>query len=160
MHFDLSAEDRAFRDGLREWLAVNWPEDWARVRGRFASQDEQFAFLRAWQFPPPQSRESDSFTPSDASRARKDRPPAARRARSRRPGRATTTRGATPEGARGVARDPCCQRGLASPPVSRSRVSSAGVVEDDPPAPSGVAPRRYSYRRASIGSRLAALRAG
>ncbi|MBI4271339.1 MAG: acyl-CoA dehydrogenase family protein [Candidatus Rokubacteria bacterium] len=49
MHFDLSAEDRAFRDGLREWLAVNWPEDWARVRGRFASQDEQFAFLREWQ---------------------------------------------------------------------------------------------------------------
>ena len=49
MHFDLSAEDRAFRDGLREWLAVNWPEDWARVRGRFVSQDEQFAFLREWQ---------------------------------------------------------------------------------------------------------------
>ena len=49
MHFEPSAEDRVFRDELRAWLAANWPEDWARVRGRFASQDEQFAFLRQWQ---------------------------------------------------------------------------------------------------------------
>ena len=41
MHFEPSAEDRVFRDELRAWLAANWPEDWARVRGRFASQDEQ-----------------------------------------------------------------------------------------------------------------------
>ena len=49
MDFELRAEDRAFRDELRAWLRANWPEDWARVRSRFRSQDEQFAFLRRWQ---------------------------------------------------------------------------------------------------------------
>jgi len=49
MDFELTAEDRAFRDELRAWLTTNWPEDWARIRGRFSSQDEQFAFLKTWQ---------------------------------------------------------------------------------------------------------------
>jgi alkylation response protein AidB-like acyl-CoA dehydrogenase len=49
MHFNLTAEDRAFRDGIRGWLAEHWREDWARMRRRFPSQDAMFAFLREWQ---------------------------------------------------------------------------------------------------------------
>ncbi len=49
MHFKLTSEDLAFRDGLRAWLARHWQEDWARMRRRFKSQDEMFVFLREWQ---------------------------------------------------------------------------------------------------------------
>ncbi|MBI2156673.1 MAG: acyl-CoA dehydrogenase family protein [Candidatus Rokubacteria bacterium] len=49
MHFNLTSDDLAFRDGLRAWLAEHWREDWARMRRRFASQDAMFAFLREWQ---------------------------------------------------------------------------------------------------------------
>jgi len=49
MHFSLTSEDLAFRDGLRAWLAEHWREDWAKMRRRFPSQDEMFAFLRVWQ---------------------------------------------------------------------------------------------------------------
>jgi alkylation response protein AidB-like acyl-CoA dehydrogenase len=49
MDFELTAEDRAFRDRLRAWLAEHWGADWARERARHGSLDAQFAFLRAWQ---------------------------------------------------------------------------------------------------------------
>ena len=49
MDFELPADDRAFRDRLRGWLAEHWKTDWARARARFASLDEQMAFLRGWQ---------------------------------------------------------------------------------------------------------------
>jgi alkylation response protein AidB-like acyl-CoA dehydrogenase len=49
MDFELSTEDRAFRDRLRGWLSVHWASDWARERRRFASLDEQMGFLREWQ---------------------------------------------------------------------------------------------------------------
>jgi alkylation response protein AidB-like acyl-CoA dehydrogenase len=49
MDFDLGPEDRVFRDRLRAWLDTHWGSDWARERARFASLDEQFAFLRGWQ---------------------------------------------------------------------------------------------------------------
>ncbi|MEK7387223.1 MAG: acyl-CoA dehydrogenase family protein [candidate division NC10 bacterium] len=49
MHFKLTSDDLAFRDGLRAWLARHWQEDWAKMRRRFPSQDEMFVFLREWQ---------------------------------------------------------------------------------------------------------------
>ncbi len=49
MHFNLTPDDLAFRDGLRAWFGTHWREDWAKVRRRFPSQDEMFAFLRDWQ---------------------------------------------------------------------------------------------------------------
>jgi len=47
--FTLSPAEEAFRDELRRWLAANAPGDWAALRGRFASREEQTAFLRTWQ---------------------------------------------------------------------------------------------------------------
>jgi len=49
MDFKLSSEEQAFRDGLRQWLDVNAPGDWAKLRNRFATGDEQIVFLREWQ---------------------------------------------------------------------------------------------------------------
>ncbi|MBI2553485.1 MAG: acyl-CoA dehydrogenase family protein, partial [Candidatus Rokubacteria bacterium] len=49
MDFKLSPQEEAFRDGLRRWLEVNAPGDWAKVRSRFATREEQIAFLRDWQ---------------------------------------------------------------------------------------------------------------
>ncbi len=49
MDFTLSPAENAFRDELRRWLAANAPGDWAALRGRFASREEQTAFLRTWQ---------------------------------------------------------------------------------------------------------------
>jgi alkylation response protein AidB-like acyl-CoA dehydrogenase len=45
----LSEGERAFRDGLRAWLAANAPGDWAMRRGMFVSRDEEVAFLVEWQ---------------------------------------------------------------------------------------------------------------
>ncbi|MBI4562844.1 MAG: acyl-CoA dehydrogenase family protein [Candidatus Rokubacteria bacterium] len=49
MDFKLSPQEEAFRDRLRGWLEVNAPGDWAKLRVRFATQDEQIAFLKDWQ---------------------------------------------------------------------------------------------------------------
>src|SRR3989304_1280398 len=49
MDFKLSPQEEAFRDGLRRWLDVNAPGDWAKIRTRFATREEQTAFLRDWQ---------------------------------------------------------------------------------------------------------------
>jgi alkylation response protein AidB-like acyl-CoA dehydrogenase len=49
MDFKLSVQEEAFRDGLRRWLEVNAPGDWAKIRTRFATREEQIAFLRDWQ---------------------------------------------------------------------------------------------------------------
>ncbi|HEY2461805.1 MAG TPA: acyl-CoA dehydrogenase [Candidatus Acidoferrum sp.] len=47
MDLNLTAEERAFRDELRTWLAANTPKDWEKRRGD--SLEERFEFLRAWQ---------------------------------------------------------------------------------------------------------------
>ena len=49
MDFKLSPQEEAFRDGLCRWLEVNAPGDWAKLRNRFATREEQIAFLRSWQ---------------------------------------------------------------------------------------------------------------
>ena len=49
MDFDLSAEDRAFRDRLRAWLEKHWTTDWTRERRRLGALDRQVAFMRDWQ---------------------------------------------------------------------------------------------------------------
>ncbi len=49
MDFELTTDERAFRDRLRAWLGEHWAADWARERTRYASLDAQFTFLRAWQ---------------------------------------------------------------------------------------------------------------
>ena len=49
MDFTLSPQEAAFRDGLRRWLEVNAPGDWAKIRTRLATREEQTAFLRDWQ---------------------------------------------------------------------------------------------------------------
>ncbi len=49
MDFNLSPQEEAFRDGLRRWLEVNAPGDWAKVRRRFATPEEQISFLLDWQ---------------------------------------------------------------------------------------------------------------
>jgi alkylation response protein AidB-like acyl-CoA dehydrogenase len=49
MDFALSPAEEAFRDELRRWLAANAPGDWAKVRTRFRSREEQTVFLRDWQ---------------------------------------------------------------------------------------------------------------
>ena len=46
MDFKLSPQEEAFRDSLRRWLEVNAPGDWAKIRSRFATREEQIAFLR------------------------------------------------------------------------------------------------------------------
>ncbi|MBI4589945.1 MAG: acyl-CoA dehydrogenase family protein, partial [Candidatus Rokubacteria bacterium] len=49
MDFKLTPQEEAFRDTLRRWLEVNAPGDWAKLRQRFSTRDEQIAFLRDWQ---------------------------------------------------------------------------------------------------------------
>ncbi len=49
MDFTLSASEEAFRAGLRRWLAANAPGDWAKLRNRFGSREEQTEFLKGWQ---------------------------------------------------------------------------------------------------------------
>jgi alkylation response protein AidB-like acyl-CoA dehydrogenase len=49
MDFRLSPQEEAFRERLRRWLDENAPGDWAKLRNRFATREEQFAFLRDWQ---------------------------------------------------------------------------------------------------------------
>ena len=49
MDFKLSPQEEAFRDALRRWLTINAPGDWAKIRNRFATREEQVAFLRDWQ---------------------------------------------------------------------------------------------------------------
>lgn len=49
MDFKLTLQEEAFRDQLRRWLEVNAPGDWAKLRARFATKDEQIAFLKEWQ---------------------------------------------------------------------------------------------------------------
>jgi len=47
MDLNLNAEERQFRDELRDWLAVNVPKDWAEWREK--PLEESFSYLRAWQ---------------------------------------------------------------------------------------------------------------
>lgn len=49
MDFKLTPQEEAFRDQLRRWLEVNAPGDWAKLRSRFATKEEQTAFLKGWQ---------------------------------------------------------------------------------------------------------------
>ncbi|MBI4607964.1 MAG: acyl-CoA dehydrogenase family protein [Candidatus Rokubacteria bacterium] len=49
MDFKLSPQEEAFRDRLRRWLEVNAPGDWAKLRNRFATREEQIDFLKDWQ---------------------------------------------------------------------------------------------------------------
>ena len=49
MDFKLSPQEEAFRDRLRRWLEVNAPGDWAKLRSRFATREEQIDFLKDWQ---------------------------------------------------------------------------------------------------------------
>jgi alkylation response protein AidB-like acyl-CoA dehydrogenase len=47
--FALSPAEQTFRDDLRQWLIVNAPGDWAKLRARFRSRVEETAFLKDWQ---------------------------------------------------------------------------------------------------------------
>ena len=47
MDLNLTAEELAFRDELRSWLAANAPKDWNEWREK--PLDESFPYLRAWQ---------------------------------------------------------------------------------------------------------------
>ena len=47
MDLNLTAEEKAFRDGFRVWLEANVPRDWSAWRER--PLDELFPYLRAWQ---------------------------------------------------------------------------------------------------------------
>jgi alkylation response protein AidB-like acyl-CoA dehydrogenase len=47
MDLNLTAEERAFRDELRAWLAGNVPEDWNERR--FDPLEKRFDYLKAWQ---------------------------------------------------------------------------------------------------------------
>jgi alkylation response protein AidB-like acyl-CoA dehydrogenase len=47
--FALSAEERAFRDGLRAWLADNTPREWAERRHTVSDPAERAQALIAWQ---------------------------------------------------------------------------------------------------------------
>src|ERR1700723_2903143 len=47
MDLRLTAEETAFRDELRAWLATNAPKDWAEWREK--PLEESFPYLRAWQ---------------------------------------------------------------------------------------------------------------
>jgi alkylation response protein AidB-like acyl-CoA dehydrogenase len=47
MDLNLTAEEKAFRDEFRVWLAANVPRDWSAWRER--PLDELFPYLRAWQ---------------------------------------------------------------------------------------------------------------
>jgi len=49
MNFALSRAEEAFREELRRWLAAHAPGDWAKLRTRFRSREEQTAFLKDWQ---------------------------------------------------------------------------------------------------------------
>ncbi|MBM3728214.1 MAG: acyl-CoA dehydrogenase [Acidobacteria bacterium] len=49
MDLDLTAQEVAFRDEAREWLAANVPADWAERRRRDEPMEERFAYLRRWQ---------------------------------------------------------------------------------------------------------------
>jgi alkylation response protein AidB-like acyl-CoA dehydrogenase len=50
MDFRDSSQEAAFRTELRAWLDANLPAGWHGMdRGRWASDDEQLAFLRDWQ---------------------------------------------------------------------------------------------------------------
>ncbi len=49
MDFKLSLREEAFRNELRRWLEVNAPGDWAKIRRRFVTREEQTEFLRGWQ---------------------------------------------------------------------------------------------------------------
>ena len=47
MDLNLTAEESAFRDELRAWLATNVPKDWNEWREK--PLEESFPYLRAWQ---------------------------------------------------------------------------------------------------------------
>src|SRR5271154_328894 len=47
MDLNLTAEESAFRDELRAWLASNVPKDWDEWREK--PMEESFPYLRAWQ---------------------------------------------------------------------------------------------------------------
>ena len=47
MDLNLSAEELAFRDELRAWLASHVPKDWEQWREK--PMEESFPYLRAWQ---------------------------------------------------------------------------------------------------------------
>ena len=47
MDLTLTAEESAFRDDLRRWLASNVPQDWNEWREK--PLEESFSYLRAWQ---------------------------------------------------------------------------------------------------------------
>ncbi len=49
MDFTLSPSEEAFRAELRTWLALHAPGDWAKLRRRFGSREEQVEFLKDWQ---------------------------------------------------------------------------------------------------------------
>jgi alkylation response protein AidB-like acyl-CoA dehydrogenase len=49
MDFKLSPEEEVFRDRLRQWLEVNAPGDWAKLRSRFVTRGEEITFLKGWQ---------------------------------------------------------------------------------------------------------------
>ncbi|PYM04904.1 MAG: acyl-CoA dehydrogenase [Candidatus Rokuibacteriota bacterium] len=49
MDFTLSPSEEAFRAELRAWLALHAPGDWAKLRRRFGSREEQIEFLKDWQ---------------------------------------------------------------------------------------------------------------
>ncbi len=49
MHFDLTVDQRAFRDGLRHWLREHGPGDWVEARRRFATRVAEIEFLKDWQ---------------------------------------------------------------------------------------------------------------
>jgi alkylation response protein AidB-like acyl-CoA dehydrogenase len=49
MDFKLSPEQERFRADLRQWLEVNGPGDWGRIRSKLSTREAQAEFLIAWQ---------------------------------------------------------------------------------------------------------------
>ncbi|MBZ5617506.1 MAG: acyl-CoA dehydrogenase [Acidobacteriia bacterium] len=49
MDLNYTDSERAFRDELRAWLAINIPSDWQDRNSAGESMEENFAWLRAWQ---------------------------------------------------------------------------------------------------------------
>ncbi len=49
MDLNLTAQQTAFRDELRAWLAANVPADWRERHAALGSIEPRFAFIRSWQ---------------------------------------------------------------------------------------------------------------